>query len=100
KENLMLGTGLSIFLVMLFARLQMNPITQQRLELLPGAVFYDLVFVGIFIFLSILLLRLIKNNSVKKIFFSFVFILLVFSGIISIINTEIVKFLGTPLNYQ
>lgn len=100
QPALLIGTGFSIFFIMLLARLQMNEKIQHSKELLPGAVFYDLLFLFVILLISIFLLILIRNRLSKNIIFGIAYTLLLITGFMAILNTEIVKFLGTPLNFQ
>ena len=95
-----LGTSLSVLIIMLLARLHMNLIVQESPWLIVGAGFYDALFLATFSITGYFALSRVKVFAYRKILFISLFILLMFFALIAIVNIDIVKYLGTPLNYQ
>ncbi len=101
STSLIIGSLLASIVVVAMVRVQMNSRLGQNRGNIFGAMFPDLVWffsIGIFFILVMFLLRKFQKIRTSIAIFSVSIILL--SVLFSLINIEIVKFLGRPVNYQ
>ena len=95
------GLLISVFLIMLLIRLQMNEFIFKKQYMAFGAGFYDLLFLFVFSLFIFFLLWLTKKYKPLQHIFTVLSILLIICFLVfNLLNIEIVKQLGKPLNYN
>lgn len=101
RSNLFIGLLIASILSAIIIRLEMNHLLNHSQFKIFGAVSYDIFYYLSLALLFYLLIYLLKNNSglknITTIIFTFI---LIVSALFSLLNIELVKQLGKPLNYQ
>ncbi len=94
------GTIISVLIVMSLARYQINYEIQKFPLLLISSFFYDLIFISAFTGVALLIIHKTKKPVYKRILFSLFYVMLISFALMAILNVELIKYLGTPINYQ
>ena len=101
KYAFITGCLLIAIIIIIMARIEMNDIHLKKPGSIIGAILPDMIW-----FLSVGVIAMILINLLKKIkwltttIFITTLLIIFFSVFFSLINIEIVKFLGRPVNYQ
>lgn len=98
---LIVGALIPAVLLISLIRMQMNGLVEGNKSHVFGAVFPDLVwFFSISAFFILVSLLIKKYNIVKTIIVALSLTIILLSVLFSLLNIEIIKFLGRPVNYQ
>ncbi|MEO6221508.1 MAG: sulfatase-like hydrolase/transferase [Ginsengibacter sp.] len=100
-NNYLFGLLVSSFIIMMLVRLEMNDYFFNNQYLVFGVSLYDFIFLFFFSLFFFSVLYISKKYPFLQYFIKGLFILLIFGLVLfSLLNIEIVKQLGKPINYN